>query len=78
MASILHSREGVIQGGPLAMFTYELELLRLIKNLKTAHPDIKLSWYDDNTGMIDTFGNIEDYFNSLTQVGPDCSYYPEI
>ena len=38
-ASILHSREGVTQGGPLAMIVYGVGTLPLINNLKWEIPD---------------------------------------
>ena len=66
MDIIMHSREGVIQGVPLAMITYGLGIIPLIKNLKTAHPGITQPWYAEDAGALGTFGNIEEYFNCLT------------
>ena len=39
-ASILHSRESMIQGDPLAMITYGISILPLINNLKRAIPEV--------------------------------------
>ena len=74
MDIIMHSREGVIQGGPLAMITYGLGIIPLIKNLKTAHPGITQPWYAEDAGALGTFGNIEEYFNYLTQVDLEHEY----
>ena len=74
MASILHSREGVTQGGPLAMITYRIRILPLIKNLKQAIPDVTQPWYADNAGALGTFTRLENYFDSLTHQGPGQGY----
>ena len=74
----MHSREGLTQGGALAMVAYGLGVLPLIKNLKTAHPDVTQPCYDDNAGALGKFLNIEDCFNSLTQLVKERSYYPDL
>ena len=76
--SIMHIREGVEQGEPLAMAAYGLGILPLIKNLKGSHPDATKPWYSDNTGALGRFLIIEDYFNYLTQVGLYCGYFPDL
>ena len=77
-AGILHSGEGVKQGGPLSMVSYGFWVLLLIKNLKAAHPDVTQPCYDDNAGALGKFLNIEDCFNSLTQLVKERSYYPDL
>ena len=55
MASILHSREGVTQGGPVAMIAYGIRILPIINNLKQEIPDATQPWYTDNPGDLGTF-----------------------
>ena len=38
--NILHSKEGVAQGAPLAMVYYSVGFLLLIKRMKLAYPDV--------------------------------------
>ena len=38
--SVIHSREGVTQGGALSIIAYGIGILPLIKNLKRAIPDV--------------------------------------
>ena len=58
-ASILNSREGVTQGGPLAMIVYGIGILPLIKNLERAIPDVTHPWYTDDAGALGTFARLE-------------------
>ena len=53
-ASILNSREGVMQGYPLAMVDYGLWVLLKTKNLKAAHPDVMQPRYTDDAGALGT------------------------
>ena len=55
-----------MQDNPLAIVSYGLGVLLLIKKLKGAHPGVTHPWYADDAGALGTFLNIEDYFNSLT------------
>ena len=53
----MHSREGVTQGDPLAMVTYGIGILPLIKWLKEEFPDVNHLWYADDAislGMLQT------------------------
>ena len=43
-ANIIHSRESMIQGGPLAMVAYGIGALLIIKCLKSTYPDITQPW----------------------------------
>ena len=76
-ASFLHSKEGVAQGDPLAMISYKIGILPLIKNLKQEIPDVTQPWYADDAGALGTFTRIETYFNLLTRQGLGHGYDPE-
>ena len=76
-ASILHSREGVTRGDPLAMIAYRIIILPLRKNLKREIPDVTHPWYADNSGDLGTFARLETYFDSRTQQGPGQGYHPD-
>ena len=75
MASILHNREGVTQGDPLAMIVYGIGILPLIKNLKWEIPDVTQPWYADDAGALGTFSRLESHFYSLTHQGPKQGYH---
>ena len=48
-----------MQGDPLAMITYGIGILSLIKNLKWEIPDVTKPWYADDTGALGTFERLE-------------------
>ena len=75
MASILHSREGVTQGDPLAMIAYGIGILPIIKNLKWEIPDVTQPWYADDARLLGTFARLESYFDSLTRQVPEQRYH---
>ena len=76
-ASILHSIEGVTQGGDLAMIAYGIGILSLIKNLKREIPDVTHPWYAENAGDLGMFARLETYFDSLTNQGLGRGYNPD-
>ena len=63
MKTLLHSREVVDQGYPLAMVAYGINVLPPIKRPKSEYPDITQPLYADNAGVIGTYENIKLYFN---------------
>ena len=54
----LQSKEGVTQVDPLAMITYCLGILPLIRDLQTAHPRATQLWYSNDSGVGGTFAVI--------------------
>ena len=46
----LHIKESVTQGDPLAMITYGIGVLPLIRKLWEAHTRVTQPWYADDTG----------------------------
>ena len=75
-ASILNSREGLKQGGPLANIAYGIRILPLINNLKREIPDITHSWYADDARGLVTFTRLETYFDLLMCHSPGLGYPP--
>ena len=65
------------QGDPLAMITYGISILPLIKNLKRAIPDVTQPWYADDAGALGKFVIIETYFDLMTRQGLGRGYHPE-
>ena len=51
------------QGVTLAMITYGIGILPLIKNLKRDIPDVTQPWYADNARALGPFARIETYFD---------------
>ena len=74
MASILHSREGVTQRGPLAMIAYGIGILPLIKNIKREIPDVTQPCHYDDAGVSGMFARLDTYFDSLTRPVPGRGY----
>ena len=70
----MHSREGVIQGEPLAMVAYVIGVIFLIKRLKAMYTDVTQPWYTDNADALGMFDNIGLYFNSLERFFPGHGY----
>ena len=73
----MHSREGMTQGYPLAMFAYGIDVLPVIKWLKAEDPEITQPWYADYASALGMFVIIKLYFNSLKRFVPGCGYYPK-
>ena len=59
------------------MVAYSIVIIPLIKRLKLTYPDVTQPWYADNDGALDTFENLERYFNILKCNGPAWGYYPD-
>ena len=77
-ASILHSIEGMLQGGgPLAMISYRIVIFPLIKNLKWAIPGVTQPWYANKAGFLGTFARLETYLDFLKFQDPGQGYRPE-
>ena len=68
-ANILHSREGVIPGYPLAMIVYVIGVLPLIKRLKAAHIVVTKTRHTNDSGALSTLDKVDLYFNSLNNNG---------
>ena len=74
----LHSKEGLIQGDPLAMIAYVIGVLPLIRELRGAQPRVTQPWYADNAEAGGTFQKILEHFRDLQARGTARGYYPEL
>ena len=66
------------QGDPLAIITYNIGILPLIKNLKREIPDVPQSWYADDAGDLGMVARLETYFDLITCQGPGQGYHPDL
>ena len=73
----MHSKEGVNQGDPLAMITYGIGVLPLIRDLRRDHHRVTQPWYADNVGAGGKFGDVMAHFRDLQLRGPARGYFPE-
>ena len=73
----LHSKEGVTQGEPLYMISYDIGFLPHIRELRNAHPRVTQPWYADDAGAGGKFPNILEHHRDLQAWGPPRGYYPE-
>ena len=71
---LLWSQEGTTQGDPLAMPFYALATLPLIKRLPC--PDsLHQVWYADDATATGTLHDLRQWWNKLTNDGPNFGYY---
>ena len=73
----MHIKEGMTQGDPLAMITYGIGLLPLIRELRGAHPRVTQLWYADDAGAGGKFSHILEHLRDLQERGPERGYYPD-
>ena len=48
--NFMYNKDGMTQGEPLAMISYGLRVLLLIRELQEAHPNVTQPWYADDAG----------------------------
>jgi hypothetical protein len=75
--SLLHFKEGVIQGDPLSMFGYGIGILPLIRQLQKEFPAVKQPWYADDAGAGGSFTDLRKFLLRLQERGPWYGYFPE-
>ena len=73
----LHRKEGVTQGGVLAMIAYGIGFLPLIKELRDVHPCVTHTWYADDAGTGGGFGRIIAHSQDLQARGTPQGYFLE-
>ena len=77
MDNILHSRDYMMQGDLLAIVAYGIEILPLIKDLKSMYPDVTQPWYAENHGALGMFDHLDNYFKALKRNGPERGHFTE-
>ena len=73
--SELKSAEGTTQGDPLAMAIYAISLQPLITRLGISS-EAKQCWYADDASGSGSLEVIKQWWDELTEVGPNLGYYP--
>ena len=66
----LQSKEGVTQGDSLAMITYGIGFLPLIRDLRRAHSRVTQPWYANDAGAGGHFEDTMAHFRDLQLRGP--------
>ena len=66
-----------MQGDPLNMVVYGIEIIPLIKQLKSTYPDVPQPWYVDNDGALGMFDHLKNYFKALRRNGSERGYLPD-
>ena len=61
----MHSKDGVTQGGPVAMIAYGIGVLPLIRELRDAHPRVTQPWYNYDAGAGGTFQQVQAHFRDM-------------
>ena len=73
----MHSKEGVIQGYPLAMISYGIGFLHLIRELWDAHTRVTQPWYTDDAETGRKLRRILEHFRDLQARGTPRGYFLE-
>ena len=71
----LHRKEGLTQGDPLAIITYIIGVLPIIRELRDADPRVTQPWYLDDAGGGGKFRHILEHFQDLQARGTPMSYF---
>ena len=73
----MHSKEDVTQRDPLAMISYGIGVLPLIRDLRRDHPYVTQPWYADDAGAGGSFEAVMSDFRDLRLKGTAQGYFPE-
>ena len=60
-----------MQGYPFAMVAYRIEILPLIKHLKSTYLDVTQPWYADHAGALGMFDHLDNYCKALKRKVPE-------
>ena len=72
----LYSKEGTMQGCPLAMLQYAIAIFPLITRLKDPSSH-KQCWYADDSSCAGRLMRIKEWFLLLLEIGPSYGYFAE-
>ena len=75
--NLLHSKEGVTQGGTLAMIAYGIGIHPFICKLRTAYPHITKPWYAYDACTKRMFDVLHDQMKYLMVRGTTQGYLPK-
>ena len=75
--NFFHRKEGVTQGGPLAMISYGIGILPLLGELCDAHNQVKHTWYADSMCVGGHFASLRAHLDDLMLHSPPQGYFPE-
>ena len=74
---VVFSEEGTTQGDPSAMAMYSLGTRPLIDKLsETLDENTKQAWYADDSDACGKLESLANWWNMLTNVGPQFGYFP--
>ena len=73
----LHSKEGITQGYLLAMISYSILILSLIRILKKYHTSATSIWYTNDGNAASTLLLIHNFFIELCNISKDYRYFLE-
>ena len=71
---MLLSREGTMQGNPLAMMMFGLATVPLIQAIKTM--DTVQCWFADDAGVGGVLKRLREWWDLLIKLGPWFGYFP--
>ena len=69
-----HSKEGMIQGGYLAMIAYRIGILLLIREFLAIHPRVTQPWYADDASAGEKFEAMQEHMWDMMVWGPPQGY----
>ena len=67
---VLHNKEGVAQGCPLAMVEHAILMLPLVRLIKKAYSDCESVWHADDGNAAGSFADVKSFFQKLCLVSP--------
>ena len=69
-SNFLQRKERVTKGDYLTMISYGIGILLIIRDVRAAHPQVRLQWYIDDAGSGGKFDNLYDHMPGILVNGP--------